>query len=81
MSENIQLSQFLADWLIIKYLLDLTTLRFESSTYMPIHLSGIEKPWAFIDVLVKNKSLSLTLLAGINLIIDFVKSISITKAY
>ena len=72
MSENIQLSQFMAN---------LTTLRFESSTYMPIHLSGIEKPWAFIDVLVKNKSLSLTLLAGINLIIDFVKSISITKAY
>ena len=75
MSENIQLSQF------IKYLLDLTTLRFESSKNMPIRLSGIEKPWAFIDVLVKNKSLSLTLLAGINLIIDFVKSISITKAY
>ena len=76
MRENIQLSQFLA-----KYLLGLVTLRFEYTTNMPIHLSGIEKPWAFIDVLVKNKSLSLTLLAGINLIIDFVKSISITKAY
>ena len=30
--------------LIIKYLLDLTTLRFEGTTNMPIHLSGIEKP-------------------------------------
>ena len=76
MRDNIQSSQ-----LLINYMLGLVTLGFNSTTNMPIHLSGIEKPWAFIDVLVKNKSLSLTLLAGINLIIDFVKSISITKAY
>ena len=47
MSVNIKLSQFLANSLIkrcIKYLLDLTTLRFEGTTNMPIHLSGIEKP-------------------------------------